>query len=205
MTPQRLEELILLHAIGALDGSELKELQHALASGGSDAVRYAAKWNEVVTLFAQGLQPLDPPAEVKQNLLHKIQEHHAVRRAMEESGSSRLEHAQGIYSVYPERMEWIKHSVPGVSFKVLSESEKRGYVTMLMKVEPGTVFPAHHHSGEEECYILNGSIIVNGKRLGAGVLHHGDEGSDHAVLTTDEGALLLLVVAREDYVPPAAV
>lgn len=205
MRPQRLEELILLHAIGALDGDELKELRHALASGDSDALRYATTWNEVVTLFAEGLQPLDPPSEVKQNLLRKIQEHHAEQRAKEGPGSWRLEHANGVYSVYPERMEWLKHPVPGVSFKVLSESEKRGYVTMLMKVEPGTIFPAHHHSGEEECYILSGSIIVNGRRLGTGVLHHGDEGSDHAALTTDEGALLLLVVAREDYVPPAGV
>jgi quercetin dioxygenase-like cupin family protein len=96
-------------------------------------------------------------------------------------------------------MEWTKHPVEGVSFKVLSENTKRRYVTMLMKVEPGTVFPEHHHSGEEECYVLSGSIILNGKRIGPGVLHHGDEDSEHGTLTSEEGALLFLVVAKEDY------
>ncbi len=201
-TSHSLEELALLHAVGALDGDELKALRGQLSAGNEEALERTAAWSETMTAaILHGVQPTEPPAHVRQNLMRRIQAQHAAQRAMEGPGSSRFDHAKGIYSVYPEHMEWLKHPVPGVSVKVLSESEKRGYVTMLMKVEPGTTFPAHHHSGEEECYIVSGSIIVNGRRLGPGVLHHGDGDSDHGVLTSDEGALLFLVVAKEDYIP----
>lgn len=204
MTTQQLEESALLYAVGALDGGELEELKRQLAAGNEEALERTAAWHETMTAaILRGVQPIAPPARVKQSLMREIQAQHVTQRATEGPGSSRFEHADGIYSVYPEHMKWLKHPVPGVSFKILSESKKREYITMLMKVEPGTIFPAHHHSGEEECYILSGSIIINGRRLGPGVLHHGDEGSEHSVLTSDEGALLLLVVAKEDYIPPA--
>jgi mannose-6-phosphate isomerase-like protein (cupin superfamily) len=203
MTKERLEELALLHAVGALDGSELEELERWLSRNNEAAIEQTTAWNTTMTSAIQrSVNAVDPPAHVKQRLMRSIRQ--ALQRVEENPGSLRFDHAQGIYTVYPERMQWRPHPVPGVSFKVLSESKKRGYITMLMKVEPGTTFPAHHHSGEEECYVLSGSVILGGKRLGPGVLHHGDEGSDHGTLTSDEGALLFLVVAEEDYIPPAS-
>jgi len=203
MTVERMEELAILKSLGALDGEDKKEFDLLLASGDEGMKAYSLAWEEVAVALAQASgESRAPDPRVKEKLLRRIQELHARERSLEGPGSVRYDHTEGIYTIYPERMEWNKHPVPGVTFKVLSESQKRGYVTMLMKVEPGTVFPEHHHSGEEECYILSGSIIVNGKRLGVGVLHHGDENSEHATLTTEEGALLLLVVAKEDYIPP---
>ncbi len=202
MTEEQVKDLTLLYAVGALDGSEREELERLLKANNEAAVEQTAAWHTTMTAAVrQALHPVEPPAHVKQSLMKRIRQ--TIQRAQRGPGSLRFDHAEGIYTAYPEHMEWRKHPVPGVSFKVLSESKKRGYITMLMKVEPGTIFPAHHHSGEEECYVLSGSVILNGKRLGPGVLHHGDEGSDHGVLSSDEGALLLLVVAQEDYIPPA--
>lgn len=206
MTSERLEELAVLNSIGALSSEELKEFNRCVEEADQTTLSQAAAWNEVATSLAFASTGLKvPPPHVKNSLMRRIQERHATERALEGPGTSRFDHAKGIYSMFPGRMEWSKHPVSGVYFKVLSESEKRGYVTMLMKVDPGTLFPEHHHSGEEECYILSGSIILNGKKLGAGVLHHGDEDSEHGTLTSDEGALLLLVVAKEDYIPPVSV
>jgi len=199
---ENMEDLAMLYAIGARDGKELEYLRRLLNEHDPEATRLVHQWNDVMTTLSLASDRTVRPAErVRHELMRAIQTQHATERSTEGPGSARFEHARGISTIYPDRLEWQKHPVPGVSFKVLSENKKRGYVTMLMKVEPRTVFPAHHHSGEEECYILSGSIILNGKRLGAGVLHHGDEDSEHDVLSTDEGALLLLVVAREDYIP----
>jgi anti-sigma factor ChrR (cupin superfamily) len=68
-----------------------------------------------------------------------------------------------------------------------------------MKVIPGTKYPEHNHTGPEECYVLEGSIRVGDNVLKAGDFHHADPGSHHGELVSDDGALLLLVVAAEDY------
>ncbi len=202
MNKERLQDLAILNSINALDRDERKEFDALMEQADDPTRSEVALWDATVAkLGAMTGQLLAPPASVKEKLMRKIQERHATERSHEGPGSSRVDHMRGIYSVHPEKMEWSKHPVDGVHFKVLTESERRGYVTMLMKVEPGVVFPEHHHSGEEECYVLSGSIILNGKRIGPGVLHHGDEVSEHGALTSDEGALLFLVVAKEDYVP----
>ena len=60
---------------------------------------------------------------------------------------------------------------------------------------------SHHHDGDEECYVLSGSVHTLGRRLGPGDFLHADTGTDHGELWTDEGAQVLLVVAPEDYMP----
>ena len=97
--------------------------------------------------------------------------------------------------------DWLPHPVPGIRMKVLALNRERGYVTLLLDVAPGSRFPPHHHGGDEECYVLSGSLIACGRRIEAGDFHHADAGSDHGELRTDEGCRVLLVVQPEDYIP----
>jgi anti-sigma factor ChrR (cupin superfamily) len=90
--------------------------------------------------------------------------------------------------------DWRPHPVPGIRMKVLSVSQRSGYATLLLDVQPGTHFPAHHHDGDEECYVVSGSVHTLGRRLGPGDFIHADPGTDHAELYTDEGARVILVV-----------
>ena len=102
------------------------------------------------------------------------------------------------------QQDWQPHPVPGIRMKVLSINRERGYATLLLDVAPGTRFPEHHHSGDEECYVVSGSVFSIGRRFEAGDFLHADAGTEHAELWTDEGATVLLVVAPEDYmVDPA--
>jgi quercetin dioxygenase-like cupin family protein len=94
--------------------------------------------------------------------------------------------------------QWQPHPVPGIRMKVLSVNRKSGYTTLLLDVKPGTRFPAHHHDGDEECYVISGSVNTLGRRLGPGDFLHADAGTDHAELWTDEGARVLLVVPADD-------
>jgi len=100
--------------------------------------------------------------------------------------------------------DWLPHPVPGIRMKVLALNNRQGYATLLLDILPGTRFPAHHHGGDEECYVISGSLIACGCRIGAGDFHHADAGSDHSELWTDEGCRVLLVVAPEDYLPAAS-
>ena len=93
---------------------------------------------------------------------------------------------------------WLPYPVPGIRMKVLAMNEHNGYATLLLDVAPGVRFPAHHHGGAEECYVISGSIHTVGQRLGAGDFVHADAGTDHPELWTEEGARVLLIVPPED-------
>ncbi|HEX7780033.1 MAG TPA: cupin domain-containing protein [Vicinamibacterales bacterium] len=114
--------------------------------------------------------------------------------------------AQGAPAGFALRFErdddWKPHPVPGIRMKVLSINRRSGYATLLLDAQPGTRFPAHHHDGDEECYVISGSIMTLGRRLGPGDFLHADRGTDHGELWTDEGARVLLVVRPEDYMVP---
>ena len=100
--------------------------------------------------------------------------------------------------------DWLPHPVPGIRMKVLSVNRRNGYATLLLDVQPGTRFPAHHHDGDEECYVISGSIFTLGRRLGQGDFVHADADTEHGELWTEEGARVLLVVPPEDYMRTTA-
>lgn len=95
--------------------------------------------------------------------------------------------------------DWRPHPVPGIRMKVLAMNRKAGYAALLLDVAPGTRFPAHHHLGDEECYVLSGSLYTCGRRIEAGDFLHAEGGTDHGELWTEEGCRVLLVAPPEDY------
>jgi len=102
---------------------------------------------------------------------------------------------------FTEEEGWMPHVVPGIRMKLLAMNHARGYCTLLLDVAPGSRFPPHHHTGDEECYVISGSLVACGRRLVAGDFHHADAGSEHGELWTEEGCRVLLVVPPEDYLP----
>jgi anti-sigma factor ChrR (cupin superfamily) len=107
----------------------------------------------------------------------------------------------GFVFSFAETDRWLQHPVPGIRMRVLSMNRDGGYATLLLDVDPGTRFPAHFHTGAEECYVISGSVYTCGRRMGRGDFLHADGGTDHGELWTDEGAQVLLVVPPEDYMP----
>jgi anti-sigma factor ChrR (cupin superfamily) len=105
---------------------------------------------------------------------------------------------------FADRDPWLAHPVPGIRMRVLSLNRQGGYATLLLDVEPGTRFPAHHHSGAEECYVISGSVYTCGRRMGPGDFLHADGDTEHGELWTEDGAQVLLVVPPEDYMPDPA-
>lgn len=99
---------------------------------------------------------------------------------------------------------WFPHPVPGIRMRVLSVNRDSGYATLLLDVEPGTRFPAHHHRGAEECYVISGAVYTLGRRMGPGDFLHAEGGTDHGELWTDVGAQVLLIVPPENDLPNPA-
>ena len=94
--------------------------------------------------------------------------------------------------------DWQPHPIAGIRMKVLAMNRMSGYATLLLDVAPGVRFPAHHHRGDEECYVISGSVHSMGQRLGPGDFLHAAAGTDHGELWSPDGARVLLIVSPED-------
>lgn len=91
---------------------------------------------------------------------------------------------------------WIR-CLPGVDVKVLYVDEARQTQTALWRMQPGAVLPAHMHSIDEECLVLEGEIRTNEFIVRKGDFHVGFAGQVHCDIHSDSGALLLIRSERK--------
>jgi anti-sigma factor ChrR (cupin superfamily) len=185
MIPDDLEALALADSIGALAADERVELEARVALLTPDEQAHVASLYDVALALGASVEQVEPPARVRDAVI-------AATRA------------PGRYSVFSVEGRWNDTPLPGIQLKVLSRDDVRGMATMLIRAVPGAVYPSHRHSGPEECYVIRGSVIIDGRVLRAGDFHHADGGSDHGEITTTEGAEVLVVGAIDDYLPGTA-
>jgi quercetin dioxygenase-like cupin family protein len=95
-------------------------------------------------------------------------------------------------------------SFSGISARRLFVDRERDRVTMLVRMEPGSAYPAHRHGGPEDCFVLQGDLeIADDSDAGERELRAGDfvrsaPGSVHGVQSTRAGCLLFLVSSLND-------
>ncbi len=134
--------------------------------------------------LARAAEGASPDPGVKRRLLERV-----------------VQPSEGFVFRFERDADWVPHPVPGIRMKVLALNKRTGYATLLLDVEPGTRFPPHHHTDDEECYLVSGSAYSFGRRLGPGDFLHADADTDHTELYTEEGCRVILVVPHEDYMP----
>jgi len=185
MIPPELEALILADSVGALDPDERIALQARLDALTPDQRSEVARLYDAATAVALNIPQVEPPAHVRERVLAM------VRKPTR-------------YTVWAADAAWMDTGVPGIRARVLAVDRARSLVTLMIRAEPGAVYPPHTHHGPEECFVISGSVVIDGRVLRAGDFHHADEDSDHGEITTTEGAEVLLVGAMEDYLPAPA-
>jgi putative transcriptional regulator len=182
MIPDDLEALALADAIGALDEDERGTLDARMALLTPDERAHVASLYDVALALGASVEQIEPPARVRDAVI-------AATRP------------PARYTVFAGDRPWTDTPLPGIQSKVLSVDQARGVVTMLIRASAGAVYPSHRHSGPEECYVIRGSVVIDGRVLHAGDFHHADADSDHGEITTTEGAEVLIVGAIDDYLP----
>lgn len=182
MIPDDVEALALADSIGALDPDERVELEARMAELSPEEQVEVARLYETATAMAATPTMVDPPAHLRERVLN------AARTPAR-------------YTMASAEGEWVDTPLRGIRLKVLAVDRVRSLATLLIRAEPGAVYPSHKHHGPEECYVISGTVVIDGRILRAGDFHHADEGSDHAEITTMDGAEVLIVGAIEDYLP----
>ena len=185
MIPDELEALVLADSVGALDLDERVELQARLDALMPEQRAEVARFYDAAMAVALSVPPLEPPARVRQRVLAEAR-------------------TPATYTVWAAKAAWVDTGLPGIRARILAVDQARSLVTLMIRAEPGAVYPSHRHSGPEDCFVISGSVLIDGHVLRAGDFHHADEDADHGEITTTEGAEVLLVGAIEDYMPLAA-
>ncbi len=81
---------------------------------------------------------------------------------------------------------------PGVSIKILREDLSERSQTTLWRLQPGASVPKHQHSQNEECLVLEGSIVHAGIEYFVGDYLLSPIGMPHDHFTAPNGALFLI-------------
>ena len=97
---------------------------------------------------------------------------------------------------------WADLPFPGISVRPMYTDPATGAITSLVKMQPGAVYPGHHHAGMEHCYVLEGDLVFSDHTLYAGDYEVAPETTDHSSVTTVHGCLLLIINNVHDQLLP---
>jgi quercetin dioxygenase-like cupin family protein len=87
---------------------------------------------------------------------------------------------------------------PGITAKKLFVDVPNGRVTMIVRMAPGSSYPAHRHGGAEECFVIEGDLQVGSLTMRASDYQRAAPGSTHPVQSTASGCVLFLVSSLSD-------
>ncbi len=100
--------------------------------------------------------------------------------------------ALGLTTIPAEAGHW-RPFAPGVTRKVLFN--RAGTLAFLLKLEAGAVIPAHAHTANEECLVLEGTVEIAGAVAHEGAFHFAPGSVPHTPITARTAALLYLRTA----------
>jgi quercetin dioxygenase-like cupin family protein len=91
-------------------------------------------------------------------------------------------------------LDWSPTGWAGVTMKLLNRGDNGGGTTGLMRLDAGSVIPAHRHTtADQSVYILEGDLIDAGVTYGPGTLIVAKAGTPHGPHSTKGGCVLLSI------------
>jgi quercetin dioxygenase-like cupin family protein len=197
-------ELAALYALSALGAAEMEEVER-------DFRDRRAFWSEVRSLrdAAAGLAETGPRAKPKRDLWPEIRAGlHPEPAAGAGQPATVPPQVWKRWRGGPVPPSWVLTAgeapfeptdIAGITVRRLFVDEEADRVTMLIRMEPGTAYPAHRHGGAEECYVVQGDLSIGDEvRMQAGDYQRMDRNSVHAVQSTRGGCLLLVTSSQHD-------
>ena len=94
-------------------------------------------------------------------------------------------------TVRSQNLAWQPHRIVGVSLAILYLDLARREATALVRAEPGVQYPLHRHTTDEEIYLLEGDLVVDGATYKVGDYIRSKSTSAHAPSTV--GGCMFLV------------
>jgi anti-sigma factor ChrR (cupin superfamily) len=95
----------------------------------------------------------------------------------------------------PEEMDWEVSEFPGIDTKVLWSDPETGRSTILFRLAPGAVVPAHEHIDVEQTWVISGSFEDHEGKALAGQYIWRPGGNRHEARSVD-GAVILSMFSK---------
>ncbi len=186
-----IDTLAALYASGALPDEERHAVEARLREGDQALAAAIASYDGVVAGFAQECPPATPDPRLKESLLARLDD-------VEQEPAPPLQ--QALMTSRASEAEWVPLEVEGVlidgaSLRILSLDAAGGRVTTLLKLEPGSGFPAHIHDQVEECYVMEGEMHCGDDVFRAGDFFRAEPGSYHAEHFSPTGCICLVTTS----------
>jgi quercetin dioxygenase-like cupin family protein len=192
-------ELAALYALSALSADEMAAVER-------DWRAQREFWAEVRSLrdAAAGLAEVGPRAKPKRDLWP------AICARIGHAPEARAPVPPQVWQHWPgsprsspvvpaEDGPFEPTDIAGISVRRLFVDPVAGRVTMLVRMQAGSAYPAHRHAGVEECYVLQGDLSIGDEAaMSAGDYQRMDTGSTHPIQSTKRGCLLLVTSSQHD-------
>ena len=176
-----------LYALGVLSPVEERAFTDELALTSDEGRAEAAEFSSIVSQLGLSVAEATPSVGVRDQLLARIAREPNTKQIPAET----FAHSAHL-DVLAHEGRW-NPLFEGGYCKTLFIEPTNGYVTSLLKLEPGKRLPNHHHKGNEQCLVVAGEFSMNGKIYRPGDFTVALDGSDHLDIFTATGVMLLLV------------
>jgi anti-sigma factor ChrR (cupin superfamily) len=93
--------------------------------------------------------------------------------------------------------EW-EDAAPGISVKLLATDARKHFVSMLVRLAPGTDYPPHTHAGVEELHLLQGELRIDARKLLPGDYNRAEPGSADKRVWSETGCMCVLMTSTKD-------
>lgn len=197
-------EQAALYAVGALTNAEAEQFEQRVRAGEAAYVAAAREYAPAAEamLFAAG--SLAPPPHVRQAVMTRIKSSQSGVGG--DAGHAASEDAAGAAAVAANAVNssdvvvirgsvgfmWVPSGVPGVDVCDLFLDKRSNRRTVLIRMQPNTVYPDHDHDDAEECIVLDGELEIAGTVLRRNDYIRTPAGGHHGVPSSRTGCLLLI-------------
>ena len=171
-----------LYALGALSPEETRVFEEHLAVC-AVCREEARSFTATADLLPESLPDAPPPAALRDRLLGRI---------------AKPEPDSGLHVVRSTEGRWKATPFPGVSYKTLYYDRETSMVTNLLRMEPGSFYPAHRHTATEQCLVLEGDVRQDDVIMSTGDYSRFEANRTHSRIHTEKGCILLLISSAKD-------
>jgi len=185
-------EALPLYALGLLEPDDAHTVEAHLAGGCELCAAELISLRETAAEIPYAFSGPSPSPGLKEKIMARI------AAPAPQKGFGAEEKLPGIFVIKKAAGKWKKTPWPGVSYKTLFVDPKTDYATTLLKLEAGGAYPAHRHADVELCLVLEGKVRLGEVAVEAGDFEYALAGTDHGVVQSDEGCLLLIVASQHD-------
>lgn len=186
-TLDEVREQAALYALGALTSDEAAAVEARLAAGDARLAAEIAACRQTTDDLAWAARPVAPRPAARARVLARIA---ALEAPVLEQ--------DGLRFVRGQQLEWQAGPIAGFETRALRVDEASGRITLLARLAPGAVYPAHRHRGVEEIYLVEGELTINGVVMRAGDYCSAEADSLHDGIRTAGGCVFIVTASASD-------